>query len=335
METPQISIILPFFNAEKTLARALDSLSKQTFLDFECIMVDNNSSDGSRDIARQYMNEDGRFRLMDEPAQGVTFAHNTGMTNANGRYIARMDADDWMFPNRLEKQYDCLEKNPEIDVVAGLAEYIPHKAETEGFQRYVSWSNSILETRDIFLKQFIESPVINPTAMWHRKISDKYGSYRHGSFPEDYELWLRWLSNGVKIYKLPIPVIKWYDSEKRLTRTDPRYSDHAFFDIKTRYLAQWLKNNNPKHPYVTVWGASKISRNRARMLEENGIHIQSFIDLSTKRQLDKKVIFYKDLPEPGEIFILVYLKEETMRSETVKFLSNKGYKEGMHFLLAS
>jgi len=335
MKTPQISVILPFFNAEKTLGRALDSISNQTFQDFECIMVDNNSNDGSRNIARKYTNQDKQFILISEAKQGVTFAHNSGMAVANARYISRMDADDWMFPNRLENQFDYLEKNPEIEAVAGLAEYMPHKTETEGFQRYVSWSNSILETKDIYLRQFIESPVINPTAMWRRSVSDKYGSYRHGKFPEDYELWLRWLSNGVKIYKLPLPVIKWYDSEKRLTRTDNRYSDQAFFDIKTRYLALWLKHHNPKHPDVTVWGASKISRHRASILEKYGIHIHSFIDISTKRQLDKKVIFYKDLPDPDEIFILVYLKEETMRSETVEFLNNKGYKEGEHFLLAS
>ena len=335
MKIPQISIILPFYNAESTLSRALDSIAQQSLQDFECIVVDNRSTDGSSAIARNYCQKNDRFRIIEESRRGVVFAHNAGMALSQGRYIARMDADDWMFPDRLKQQFKYLENNPDIDVVAGQAEYIPHKAKADGFMRYVDWSNSITESGDILLKQFMESPVINPTAMWRRTASDKFGSYRHGDFPEDYELWLRWLNNGVKIYKLPIPVIKWFDSAKRLTRTDLRYSDQAFFKIKTSYLAQWLKKFNPHHPHVSVWGASRISRNRARILEFNGIIIQSYIDITTKRQLDHDVIHYKDLPNADEIFILVYLKQVNMRSETVRFLINHGYLEGKNYLLVS
>jgi glycosyltransferase involved in cell wall biosynthesis len=335
MKTPQISIILPFFNAEKTLFRALDSIAEQDLQDFECILVDNNSTDESRAIARNFCLNSHRFTLIEQSRRGVVYAHNAGMALSQGKYIARMDADDWMFPDRLKHQFKYLENNPEIDVVAGQAEYIPHIAQTDGFQRYVDWSNSITDNSDIFLKQFMESPVINPTAMWRRTVSDKFGSYRHGDFPEDYELWLRWLNNGVKIYKLPIPVIKWFDSAKRLTRTDLRYSDQAFFKIKTKYLARWLTKYNPHHPYVSVWGASRISRNRARILESNGIIIQSYIDITTKRQIEHDVMHYKDLPNAGKNFILVYLKQENMRTETVQFLNNKGYLEGTHYLLVS
>jgi hypothetical protein len=140
---------------------------------------------------------------------------------------------------------------------------------------------------------------------------------------------------GVSFHKLSFPVLKWYDSESRLTRKDERYSDQAFFNIKTRYLAYWLQEHNPHHPDVAVWGASKISRNRAIILENLGIHIACYIDISDKRQLDKAVVFYKDIPEPGIVFILIYLKEQTMRAETCRFLIQRGYVEGEHFLLVS
>lgn len=335
MKRPEISIILPFYNAATTLAHAIESIVAQSFMDFECILVDNNSIDESRDIAMAFCENDPRLNLIHESKQGVTHAHNAGMVISKGKYIARMDADDLMFPDRLEKQYNFLEDHPGIYVLAGHAEYIPHSPETEGFQRYVNWSNSIMTHQDILLKQFMESPIINPTVMWRREISDKYGSYRNGEFPEDYELWLRWLSQGVKFHKLSSPLIKWHDSAQRLTRTDNRYSDQAFFEIKTKYLAQWLKIHNPHYANVVVWGASKISRNRAIILESHGIEIQNYIDISQKRQLDKSVIYYKDIPEPGKIFILVYLKEEKMRSKTVKYLNERTYKEGVDFLLVS
>jgi glycosyltransferase involved in cell wall biosynthesis len=335
MKKPEISIILPFFDATHTLSRALESITTQSFTDFECILVDNNSNDGSGEIAKHFCSQDPHFLLFHEPRQGVMHAHNTGLSMSRGKYIARMDADDWMFPYRLERQFNFLEAHPEIDVVAGQAEYIPHSTETLGFQRYVNWSNSILSHEDISLKQFVESPIINPTVMFRKEAADIHGSYKHGDFPEDYELWLRWLRGGVSFYKLPFPVLKWYDSASRLTRTDQRYSDMTFFDIKTRYLSGWLKDRNPHHPEVAIWGASKISRSRSNLLNDHGVRIANYIDISNKRQLDKAVINYKDIPEPGSIFILVYLKEEIMRAETTDFLMDRGYEEGVHFLLVS
>jgi glycosyltransferase involved in cell wall biosynthesis len=335
VKMPEISIILPFYNADKTLERALISISNQSFKNFECILINNNSTKKSINIASKYCDDDPRFLMVNEEKQGVVHAFNRGLSIAKGNYIARMDADDWSFPDRLMKQFTFLENHKAYGVVAGLAEYIPHKSDTGGFERYVNWSNNIMDFKDILLKQFIESPIINPTVMWKKEVSDRYGSYENGHFPEDYELWLKWLEKGVKFHKLPDRVLNWYDSESRLTRTDGSYSDEAFFKIKTKYLAIWLKNHNPLHPTVVIWGASKISRNRAKLLGNHGIRINGYIDISKKRQLNKQVIYYKDIASPKDIFILVYLKEETMRTNTRFFLEEKGFHEGKNYLLVS
>lgn len=335
MNTPDISILLPFYNAEKTIERALKSISCQTFKNFECILINNNSTDKSGLIAADFCNRDSRFLMVSEEKQGVVYANNKGLSMAKGRFIARMDADDWSFPDRLSTQFNYLQTHKEYEVVAGRAIYIAHKPNTEGFQRYVNWSNQIVDFQDIQLEQFVESPIINPTVMWRKEVSDLHGSYKNGDFPEDYELWLRWLEKGVKFHKLAQPVIKWYDDDSRLTRIDNRYSDEAFFKIKTSYLAKWLKANNPHHPKVLVWGASKISRKRAKLLEIHGIDISAFIDISIKRKLDKRIIYYKDIPSPREIFVLVYLKEETMRINTINFLEDHGFREGENFILVS
>ena len=335
VKMPEISILLPFYNADKTLERAMISISNQTFKNFECILINNNSTEKNIKIASKYCADDLRFLLVNEEKQGVAHAFNLGLSISKGNYIVRMDADDWSFPDRLAKQFTFLENNNTYGVVAGLAEYMPHKSDTGGFERYVNWSNSIMDFKDILLKRFIESPIINPTVMWRKEVSDKYGSYSDGDFPEDYELWLRWFEKGVKFHKLPDKVLKWYDSENRLTRTDRKYSDEAFFKIKTKYLTKWLKNHNPFHPNVIVWGASKISRNRATLLENLGIRIHGYIDISKKRQLDKQVIYYKDISSPKDMFILVYLKEETMRANTHQFLEEKGFIEGKNYLFVS
>jgi hypothetical protein len=171
--------------------------------------------------------------------------------------------------------------------------------------------------------------------MWRKEVAKQYGIYRSGDFPEDYEMWLRWLHQGVRISKLEEKVLQWHDSETRLTRTDKIYSDRAFYRIKTKYLADWLEKNNPFHPRIVIWGASRISRRRARLLEEYGLEIEYYVDIKRGRQLDREVIYYNELPAPGKYFILTYIKQMNARDEIQEYLKGLGYEEGRNYLLVS
>jgi len=331
----KVSVILPFYNAERTLHRALASIARQNMGDFECVMVDNNSIDGSLKIAEVWTKKDGRYKLFREPMQGVMFASNRGAREAKGSYLARMDADDVALPERLRLQSDFLDGNPEYGAVAGRVLHVGDPNSTKGFQRFVEWSNSILSYKEICYRRFIEAPIVNPTAMWRRSTMEKHGMYLAGPFPEDYEMWLRWLDRGVKIGKLKDLVLEWHDSEQRLTRTDPIYSDRSFYEIKSRYLARWLTENNKFHPDVAVWGASRISRRRARMVEQHGIRIGTYIDTKKGRQIEKDVLYYEDLPRAGTLFILTYIRQMDNRERIQAFLEERGYLEGKDYLLVS
>lgn len=332
---PKLSVIIPFYNSENTIERAILSILNQTFIDFECIIIDNNSDDRSREIILNIIQNDNRFSLYDEPRQGVVFASNKGSELAKGEYIARMDADDECFENRFELQSRFLDDNKEIGVVSGMVEFVGDVGLSSGFLKYVDWVNSVNTYDKILIKQFVESPIINPSAMWRREVAQKHGMYRNSDFPEDYELWLRWLEARVKIGKIPEKVLKWYDSDTRLTRNDKRYSNEAFYKVKSPFLARYLADINPHFPKVVVWGASRISRNRAKLLEEYGVEISGFIDISKKRKLSEKLIFYKDVPAKGSMFILVYVRQENMRTQVQEYLHNLNYIEGLDYLLVS
>lgn len=332
---PKVSVVLPFFNAEKTLHRAVESIHKQEFADFECLLVDNNSSDGSGDIAKKWTERDRRFRLVKESRQGVMFASNTGAEQSLGDYVARMDADDWAYPERLTLQVEFLNLNPEYGAVAGCVRHVGEPQQTEGFRRFVDWSNSLTTYEEISSRRFIEAPIVNPSAMWRRETMEMHGMYLNGDFPEDYEMWLRWLDRGVKIAKLPEILLDWHDSEQRLTRTDPIYSDKSFYEIKSKYLALWLEENNPFHPNVAIWGASRISRRRARILEQHGVRINTYIDTKSSRQIEKEVIYYEDLPEAGSYFVLSYIRQMNNREKIQEFLEGRGYVDGVNYLLVS
>ncbi|WP_020528553.1 glycosyltransferase family 2 protein [Flexithrix dorotheae] len=327
----EISVILPFFNAEPTIAKAIESVLSQTFSDFKLILVDNASEDRSWEIARNFQEKDHRIQLLQEKRKGVVFAFAKGFAAAQSPYIARMDSDDTAHPDRLLKQYHFLKKNPEVGLLATRVKY---KGNQEGFQFFVDWSNAILEPKDIGLSRFIEFPIVNPSIMFPRKVAEDNGIYKEGDFPEDYEMFLRWMENGVKVAKLKEELMEWNDLETRLTRTDPRYSTESFFKIKSRYLFQYLKKVNPFFPNVVIWGAGKKSRARLKFLEELGINVLYFIDLKADKTSTKKCISFKHITSPGKVFIISYVANRGAGDEIRNFLNSRNYVEGRDFILA-
>lgn len=113
---PAVSVLLPVLNGRSTLAAAVGSILSQSFADFELLVLDDGSTDGSGDLARGI--GDNRVRVIgDETRRGLAARLNQGIDLARGRYIARMDADDVAFPARLARQVTFLEAHPEIDLV--------------------------------------------------------------------------------------------------------------------------------------------------------------------------------------------------------------------------
>jgi glycosyltransferase involved in cell wall biosynthesis len=118
---PLISVIMPAFNAADTILFALASLQAQTCGDWECIIVDDGSTDGSEQSVQAVCDARLRFHRLDRN-QGRGYARQYGLTLAQGKYVAFLDADDWIYPNKLRDQLQLLEDEPEVAVVsAGMA----------------------------------------------------------------------------------------------------------------------------------------------------------------------------------------------------------------------
>ena len=99
MKNPKVSIIIATFNAAKTLSIAMNSVMKQTFQDWECIIVDGASKDNTVEIVKSYVNRDSRFRYISEPDKGIYDAFNKGWKMAKGEWIYYLGADDEVLPN--------------------------------------------------------------------------------------------------------------------------------------------------------------------------------------------------------------------------------------------
>ena len=120
---PRVTVLMPAFNAGKYIAEAIQSVLDQDFTDFELLIVEDGSTDNTKDIINQF--HDPRIRSISQPKQlGVACSLNKGLSAAAGYYIARFDADDICFPQRLSRQVNFLDQNDEYILVGADAEYI-------------------------------------------------------------------------------------------------------------------------------------------------------------------------------------------------------------------
>ena len=330
---PKVSVILPFYNAGSTLARAIDSIVAQSFNDWELILINNNSTDEGRSIAERYARDYSSIVLVSEPKQGVVYAANKGMAMAKGHYFARMDADDFASPNRLELQVGFLDRNSNVGMVGSCVNYVAHRKNTEGFKRYVDWQNSLLTSEQIEQNRFIELPLIQPTICFRSELYKMHGGYLDGNFPEDYEFQLRLLHAGVRFHKLKEKLLDWYDADTRLTRTDARYKVEQFYEMKTRYVCLWLKEKGISK--LWIWGAGKESRRRAELLTKHGISIAGFIDVKNYRLKAYACIRYNEFDWSKNSFVISYVGNYGARGKIREYLTQQGKKELSDFLIVA
>ena len=335
-----VSVIMPVKDTRETLERAVDSIQQQGYGQWELMLIDDGSADGSRKLCEQFEKKDQRIRLLNNPDPGIANALNLGIQSARGPYLARMDADDVSHENRLSEQVAFLEKHPDVGLVASQVRYLGDRSQHSGYAHYVDWTNELLSWETIRANRFVESPFAHPSVMFRKCIvQDNNGPYRQGDFPEDYELWLRWMQRGIRMAKIDKPLLDWYDPPNRLSRTDPRYSAEAFYAMKAQYLANWLIHEAHVQRPIWIWGAGRITRKRTQYLQQSGISFAGYLDIDARKQGAHLEGIPVIAPEQLDIglspFVISYVGSRGAREQIKQFLLEKGMREECDFILAA
>lgn len=187
MKNPKISVLMPVYNAENYLGLAIQSILDQTFKDFEFIIVDDYSTDKSWKVIKKYAKADKRIiALRNKDHLRTTKTLNRGLGIVKGKYIARMDADDWSYPDRLQKQFDFMESYPKVGVSGGAIEVCNRNLKVLNVRRYPL---SDASARKIIFRY---SPFAHPATIWRETLLDKVGGYNEDiPLSQDYELYFR------------------------------------------------------------------------------------------------------------------------------------------------
>jgi glycosyltransferase involved in cell wall biosynthesis len=323
---------MPVRDARATVETALESVKTQTFTDWEFVIVDDGSQDGTTEILKHFAEKDDRFVLIPQKPKGIAAALQSGCEACRGDLIARMDADDAMDARRLEVQRAFLIENADCGLVSSRVRF--GGTET-GYASHVEWINSLTNHDAMSLRRFVEAPVAHPSVMFRREFLEAHGGYREGDFPEDYELWLRWLEAGVRFGKVDAELLTWNDLPQRLSRTHARYSVEAFYAMKCRYLRRLLQTQASGRE-IWLWGAGRVTRRRF-----DGVFdlITGFIDVDEAKRGScrdaRPVRLADDLPARETSFILAGVAARGAREAICAHLTQRGWIEGRDFLLAA
>jgi len=273
--TPQVSVLLPARDAADTLGEALGSLRAQTLTDWECVLIDDGSTDGTGELADDYARRDARFHVVHRSAPaGIVAALNQAAALARAPWLARQDADDRSHPERLARSVTALRRDARLGAVACGVELFPPEMITPGMQAYVAWLNGLLSPVHIEREIWVESPLPHPAVIMRRAALVDCGGYRDGDWPEDYDLWLRMHQAGWRFAKVPEVLYAWRHHPRRLTLVDPRYRPEAFLECKLCHLAPLLRERA-----VVIWGAGRDGKRLARGLRRHDVSPLAFVDI--------------------------------------------------------
>lgn len=334
MTRPLLSVLLPFRNAAATLAACLQSIQVQTPEDFELLAVNDASTDESERICRRYAASDRRIRVVDSRGRGIVAALETGLAEARADIVVRMDADDLMRPGRLAAHHAHFETDPTLTLSATRVRIFPEEHLKAGYREYLRWQNAVLTAEDVATQIYVEAPFAHPSVAFRRPVVQALGGYRHGLFPEDYELWLRLFRHGCRMAKVPEVLLDWRDSPDRLTRTDPRYAREAFDRLRATHLALDPRLRGRE---LVIWGAGRRTRRRADLLLRRGFLPEAWIDIDPRKTGNR--IDGIEVREPATLdvrerpFVLVYVTNHGARDLIASRLEELDYRAGRDYLM--
>jgi len=335
MARPRVSVLLPVFDAASTLATTLRSIQRQSETNWECIVVDDGSTDASSDIARLQSATDPRFRVVRAEHRGLVSALNIGISQCRGRYVARMDADDLMHRSRLARQADALDAAPELAGLGCGVRIFPRASLGAGLRAYERWINGVDSETRLLDEVLVECPIAHPTLMIRREVLRSL-AYRDCGWPEDYDLVLRALRSGHRLGVVAERLLAWRNLPTRLSRTSDTYAVERFVDCKAAHIAKTLLKDDDQY---ALWGYGATGRALQRALRAHGKRPAVILELHPGRignQIAGAPVVHPDLWLTARTHrLVVSVAGEKARSQIREALARAELRERIDFVCAA
>ncbi|MDG0888952.1 glycosyltransferase family 2 protein [Paracholeplasma manati] len=281
-----ISIIMSCFNAEKYIAETIKSIIVQTYVDFEFIIIDDNSDDKTVDIIKGF--QDKRIRLfINEENRGLTVNLNFGLKQAKGEYIARVDSDDVFIKNKLEVQKKYFDRNPEVGLI--------------GTNAYIYGTKKVIKM-PITYSQILGSitlynPFIHSSIMVKKDVIMKYlynELFRHS---QDYELWSRLVFNE-KVININKPLLKYRIHENQISKKLETSQNVLSSEIKSNIIEKVMTlSENHKKIFINslqLMNVKSVVLKDVKKVYQDIYLSHTFLDSNSERYFKKQLWSFYD-----------------------------------------
>jgi GT2 family glycosyltransferase len=333
--TPRVSILLPAYDAEGTLPAALRSILRQAEPRWECVIVDDGSSDATLACARTFAQRDARFIAVSTPHRGLVAALNTGIEHCRADIVARMDADDLMHRHRLSRQLRALDAEPLFTAVGCHVRLFPRATLGDGLRAYERWLNSVDDSQRVRAEAFVECPVAHPTLMIRRNALTELG-YRDTGWPEDYDLILRLITRGDAIGVVAQRLLCWRNGPHRLTWRGEQYGLDRLTACKAAFLASHFLAATDTY---ILWGFGDTGRALRRALLQHGKRPSHVVEVHPGRLGNvihgAPVVGYEQLPQLPRRPVVVSVAGEGPRRQIRDAMTAMGFREPQDFVCAA
>ncbi len=253
MHEPRITVMMPCFNAQYFISDAIQSVLGQTFQDFEFLIINDGSTDRTKELIKTFSDE--RIVVIDQENQGVAVALNNGLRYARAPYIARFDADDICFASRLEKQYHFMISNPDCIIAGSGADYIDNSG------NYIFTHLPLFTTpEEIQRLPYNLCPFIHASVMYKKDLISQIGYNKNAHSFEDHLLWLQAKGMG-KMCNMPEPLISVRLNPGSLTM-DERKRSKEFHRIKNKALLVKNINSEDGDRLIAIISNQNNSKNK-------------------------------------------------------------------------
>jgi len=192
---PRFSVVVPAYNASRTLSETLESIRCQDFDDWECVVVDDGSADETPATVAGFRDRDSRFALVQQSNMGAAVAYKTAISAASSDLLVICAADDLLLPTHLKAMDEFIRVNPGFDIYSSNGQYL---YDDSGLRRVVYEDSDWRSERSLSLEQVIMQCFYSVGAVVRRSAYEAVGGHRRGVYTDDYDLWLRAMARGAK-----------------------------------------------------------------------------------------------------------------------------------------
>ena len=232
---PKISLIMSVYNGEEYLAETIESVISQTFTDWEFIIINDCSTDKTAQILDKYASKDSRIKVhTNQTNLRLPSSLNKALSLAEGKYVARMDADDICLPDRLQKQYDFMEENSNIDLSSC---------------RFMTLKNGVFSSggcggksdhMSIKALLLVTNPILHPGIIAKAEVIKELGYDKNFTCTEDMELWTRFILNDKRVEILPEYLMIYRLHDKQITETTLEKQENEVVLVQKNYFSQLI-----------------------------------------------------------------------------------------------